>query len=112
MLHKRFRLRDPLDFQRLKTQGTSKHHAWFIVSYQPNGLDHNRYGFVTSRAVGNSVTRNRIRRQLREIVRQLHQQIRVGFDIVFVVRRQAVSQPYHAIQRIVVQQLQATKLWV
>jgi ribonuclease P protein component len=36
----------------------------------PSGLgDRPRVGFVVSRAVGNAVTRNRVRRRLRELVR-------------------------------------------
>jgi ribonuclease P protein component len=46
----------------------------------PNDLDHNRYGFVTSKKLGGAVVRNRTRRRLREIARETP--ARTGFDVV------------------------------
>ncbi len=66
-----------------------------------NGLDHNRYGFITSKRLGNAVTRNRVRRQLRAAMRSLHSQLQPGYDIVIVARPAIVEQPYSTIQRII-----------
>ncbi len=38
---------------------------------RPDSEDRPRIGFVVSRAVGNAVTRNRVKRRLRELVRDL-----------------------------------------
>lgn len=40
-----------------------------------------RFGFTTSKAVGNAVTRNRVRRRMREAIGSLS--IAPGWDIVF-----------------------------
>jgi ribonuclease P protein component len=48
-----------------------------------------RFGFVTSRRVGNAVVRNRLRRRLRETLRLLQPQIVPGLWIVLVVRSAA-----------------------
>lgn len=51
-----------------------------VLRTLPNNLDHNRYGFVTSKRLGGAVVRNRVRRRLREIVRNTPSLD--GYDIV------------------------------
>ncbi len=50
-----------------------------------------RFGMVTSRRVGNAVTRNRLRRRLREMVRLSQPRIIPGLWIVLVVRPAAAK---------------------
>jgi ribonuclease P protein component len=54
----------------------------------PNALPHNRYGFVVSKRVGKAVTRNLVKRRLREILRQLDRAGRIppGHDLALIVR--------------------------
>jgi ribonuclease P protein component len=53
-----------------------------------------RAGFVVSRAVGNAVTRNRVRRRLRHLVRPHLQQLPAGADLVVRVLPAAAAQSY------------------
>ena len=53
-----------------------------------NDLGTSRVGYAVSRRVGGAVTRNRVKRRLREIMRSLP--LRAGFDVV------AVPQPSSA----------------
>ena len=41
----------------------------FVILVMPNGLLHNRFGITISRKVGKAVTRNKLRRRIREILR-------------------------------------------
>lgn len=101
-MQRRLRLRRSEDFQRLRHEGGAKKHPYGILSYAPNDLTHNRYGFITSKRLGNAVTRNRVRRVVREAVRLLHPRLRQGYDVVFIVRPAAVAQPFAEVQRIVI----------
>jgi ribonuclease P protein component len=100
-MQQRHRLRQEGDFVRLRRDGRAYQGRYLLISVLPNGLSHNRYGFITSKQLGNAVTRNRVRRLCREVVRLLHPQLQVGYDIVLVARRAIVEQPLSSIQRIV-----------
>ena len=96
-----FRLRRSEDFGRLRREGRSYRHSFMTLSVASNGLAHNRYGFITGKYLGNAVTRNRVRRLLRETVRLLHPRLHTGFDLVLIARQPIVGQPFAAVQRIV-----------
>lgn len=55
-----------------------------VVRTLPNGLDSSRFGFVVSRHVGKAVVRNRVKRRLREILRQTL--LQPGWDIIVIAR--------------------------
>ena len=57
-----------------------------------------RVGFVTSARLGGAAVRNRVRRRLREIVRQRQHDLREGFWIVLVARKDAAAAGYRALE--------------
>jgi ribonuclease P protein component len=57
-----------------------------------------RVGFITSRRLGGAVVRNRVRRRLREIVRQHQHDLREDFWIVLIARRDAAKVSYRALE--------------
>jgi ribonuclease P protein component len=54
----------------------------FTVFFRANELPQSRFGFSIKKALGGAVTRNRIRRRAREIVRCHRREIPAGWDIV------------------------------
>ena len=55
-----------------------------------------RYAFAISKRVGKAVTRNRVRRRLREILRALP--VRESFDIVLTVRPEAATATFQELK--------------
>lgn len=100
-MRKRYRLRHNADFQRLRQAGQVKRHPDMMISYRPNSLPHNRYGFITAKHLGNAVKRNRVRRLMRECVRLQHPHIKQGYDVVFIARPPIVAKPFQQVHRIV-----------
>ena len=93
-MNKRYRLCRTEDFERVRQEGVIYRHPFLVLSLSPNKLRHNRYGFITSKKLGNAVVRNRVRRLLRESVRLLQPDLKTGFDVVIIARRQIVGQPF------------------
>jgi len=105
------RLRRQEDFARLRTSGRVWRHPFVILSVAPNALPHNRYGFITGKRLGNAVQRNRVRRLLREAVRQAHPGLQEGYDMVFIARGAIAGQPFVSVQDAVVTLLRRAGLW-
>lgn len=73
-------------FRRLYKTGKSVVTPLFVLYLRKNGLDKNRLGITTSKAVGKAVQRNRCRRVLREAYRLLEPELRTGYDVILVAR--------------------------
>jgi ribonuclease P protein component len=76
----------------------------------PNGQSCSRFGISVSRWVGKATVRNRIKRRLRETVRDLWRSVLPGWDIVLVARSAARDQPFSAIAAAVRDVLQRSGL--
>lgn len=99
-MERHHRLRRNADFQRVREVGTSSQTRFVIVGFASNTLLHNRYGLVTGKRLGGAVVRNRVRRLMREAIRQLHPRLQTGHDIVVVARLPLVGKPLADVQHI------------
>jgi ribonuclease P protein component len=78
----RQRLRTAAEFDRVFRRGQRFDGALFVLVAAANDAGHDRLGLAVSRRVGGAVTRNRVRRLLREIFRNLERGARPGADLV------------------------------
>jgi ribonuclease P protein component len=97
-MQRELRLRQAADFRRSREVGRSYSRGWLKMSVVANELPHNRYGIVIGRQIGKAVIRNRLRRQIQDVLRTLHPSFLQGVDIVLIVRSGAVGQPFARIQ--------------
>ncbi len=69
-------------------------------SRKDEAADIARTGLTVSRKVGGAVQRNRVRRRLREIVRQVAPEgARAGYDYVVIARAAALTMGFDALRR-------------
>lgn len=109
MLPDYMRLKSPRDFQRVRREGKRFSGHIIALNAAPNGLAYNRFGFVVNGKVGNAVTRNRIKRQLRAAVRQLLSSLVSGVDLVIIVYPGSKSATYNEFMNDLVNLLQRAR---
>ena len=91
-------IKENSDFKRLYYRGKSVVRKSIAVYYRKNKFSYNRLGLTVSPKVGKAVTRNAIRRRLRENYRLL-QGLCEGYDIVIVARRRAALASFSEIKK-------------
>lgn len=83
-MQRSFRLTGNKRFSQIHQEGGSAANRFLVIRFLPNGLDRSRFGFITSKRIGNAVVRNKVKRRLREAVRR--SRVRAGWDAVFIAR--------------------------
>jgi len=89
------RLRQRADFLAAATGIKAPAAAFVLQACKRRDTGPARLGFTVSKKVGNAVERNRVRRRLREIVRQSAAgRLHAGHDYVLIGRRAALNLPF------------------
>ncbi len=91
------RLTKPQQYALVYSKGSSWVSNLVVMKALPNGLTLSRYGFSVSKRVGKAVTRNRVKRLLREILRIMP--LKSAWDIIFIVRPAAATADYTSLKR-------------
>ncbi|GGE00612.1 ribonuclease P protein component [Paenibacillus nasutitermitis] len=91
-MQRKLRLRNREDFSRIYRHGKSFANSQFVVYWSRQyKSDPFRLGVSASKKIGNAVVRNRMRRLVKEIVRQNSDKLIVQLDFIIIVRKPAVG---------------------
>ena len=86
-------------FRRLYRNGNQAANRYLVLYSRPNHLKENRVGITVGKKLGKAVTRNRVRRRLREIFRLNQSGLAQGYDMILVARTRAVGAEYRELER-------------
>lgn len=90
---KAIRLRKHAQFSRVQSKGRRLGGKFLLLIFAPSSVPGVRHGLTVSKRVGNAVTRNKVKRRLRNILRQQSvPTLRV--DLVWIARTDAASAKY------------------
>jgi ribonuclease P protein component len=92
-------LKKNYEFLRLYKKGKSVAAPCLVVYCRRTGGKKNRLGITVSNKIGNAVTRNRIRRRIREIYRLNEGRITRGTELVVVARIKSAAAEYTRLEK-------------
>jgi len=70
-----------------------------VLFLKKNNYGYNRFGFTAAKKIKRAVTRNIIRRRMKEIVRLNEYRLKEGFDIVLMARVNASDSDYKNLEK-------------
>lgn len=89
-------LKNRSDFKHVYEKGITRLDKFLVIRAVKNNLDISRFGFSINKKLGRAVTRNRIKRLLKESTRSL--KIKSGLDIIYIARTDSAKADFHQIR--------------
>ena len=111
-MERKDRLNSTLDIQRVRRQGKSIAHPFFVLIYlRDENVDNAPVGVIASKAVGGAVERNRAKRVLRSAATKLHENMDPHSMILLVARQEILEHETPEIIEILAEQLKKARLY-
>ena len=95
-MKKAYRIRKNEEFSSIISKKHSRSTACFVVYYERKKEENARVGISVSKKLGNAVERNRIKRQLREMVRTIIDFETCPFDMIVIARKPYLEKDFTA----------------
>jgi|SRR5699024_3478862 len=100
MMKKAYRIKKNEEFQDVFKKGKSFANRELVIYYiRKPSQNHFRIGISVGKKLGNAVTRNRIKRYIRESFIQLEEEIQSDLDIVIIARNRTANMNFHQIKK-------------
>ncbi|MEO2075782.1 MAG: ribonuclease P protein component [Bacillus sp. (in: firmicutes)] len=99
-MKKEFRVKKNKEFQAAFQKGRSFANRQFVVySLEKADQDHFRIGLSVSKKIGNAVTRNRIKRYVRQSIFEMNDQLAPGNDYVIIARKPTAEMDFFEVKK-------------
>lgn len=99
MLSRENRLKKREDFNNISKKGNIIAGKLIFLKFLKNKLDFSRFGLIVSLKISKkAVIRNKIKRQLRSIIKENFSNIKSGLDIIVITKPEIVNKNYQEIK--------------
>jgi ribonuclease P protein component len=110
-MKKTFRIKKNAEFQEVFKKGKSVANRQFVVySFKRTDLENFKFGLSVSKKVGNSVTRNQIKRYLRQTLLELSDQIHKDVEFIIIARNPAATMNFAEIKSSMIHVLRLARI--
>lgn len=111
-MNKRQRIKKNEQFQEVFKKGRSVANRQFVVySYEKEGQEQFRIGLSVGKKIGNAVTRNRVKRYIRQVFLELKDDLRNDMDYIIIARPQTASMDFHETKKSLIHVLRLAKVY-
>ena len=90
-MKKRERIKNKEEFDNMIKNTNSKKNSFFVVHMNPKKEENTRFGIAVGTKVGNAVIRNKLKRQIREIVMEERFLFENELDYIIIVRKSCLD---------------------
>lgn len=104
-------LRLNYQFKHLYDRGIQSRANSIVIYYLKNNKNINNLGITVSSKLGKAVTRNRIKRRIKEAYRLNEDNLKIGYNLVIVARQMAVTSDYYKIKKDLIYLLKKNGIW-
>lgn len=99
-MKKGYRIKKNTEFQAVFKKGRSVANRQFVIYILDKDQQENfRIGLSVSKKIGNAVTRNRVKRYIRQVFHELEDQIKDHKDYVIIARKPVADMNYHEVRK-------------
>lgn len=110
-MKKEYRIKKNQDFQKIYKNGESFANRQFIVYKYPNEtIPHFRLGLSVSKKIGNAVTRNQVKRYIRQVFTELKADLDPLYDYIIIARKPASEMNYFEVKKSLIHVLKIAKV--
>ena len=108
---KKYRIRKNNEYRVVYKRGKSFSNELLVLYIYGNKLNYNKIGVSVSKKVGKSVIRNRVRRLIYETYRLNSDNMKQGYDLVFIARNPSKDKSYYEIEKALINLLNRVGLY-
>ncbi|QQK81791.1 ribonuclease P protein component [Salicibibacter cibi] len=111
-MKKAYRIKSNEEFAEIFKEGkTTANRQFVLYAVDKPGQVHFRYGVTVGRKVGNAVTRNRLKRWMREMIKEHQNAVQSDKDYIIIARKSLLSMEYHAASKSFIHVFKRAGLW-
>jgi ribonuclease P protein component, eubacterial len=97
-MNKEHIVKENKDFSRIIKQGKYAKNSTMVIYEMPNKVGTYRFGFSVGKKLGNAVVRNKIKRQLRNIVYKYKKNYQKSMDYIIIVRNSYIEFDFNEVE--------------
>lgn len=97
-MNKQYIINKNLEFQEIIKNSKKIKNNYFVIYYRKNNYNYNRYGISVGKKIGKAVLRNKIKRQIKDILSK--NKLNYSKDYVIIVRKEILSIKYFEIKEV------------
>ncbi|WP_226668594.1 ribonuclease P protein component [Metabacillus litoralis] len=98
-MRRKFRIKKNKDFQKVFKKGKSIANRQFVLYiYNEKEEKEFRVGLSVSKKIGNAVTRNKVKRLIRQVFSEEKHRFVIGKEFIIIARKPAAKMNYHEVK--------------